>query len=124
MNKLYCIKFSDSDGNTIGYRADTLGSIDNHWGKCYGSLDTIKRIYNSTLESAHRKLALALNSVNSDGAELIGGGANTAESLREKSRYVTILEVIQNGDFNENAYSREEFDKLLESAKEIETRSL
>jgi hypothetical protein len=119
--KYYCHRLLDSSGELLGYRADSLGSLSKDWGKVYSSLSTAQRVSEFAHRSTHKRVADALSKVNAGAADLLRGADTRSIN---KTATVELLELHAGSEFNYSAYSREDFAKLLRTAKVLETKNV
>ena len=118
--KFFCHRLLDENGDLLGFRADSLGSLKQDWGKVFSTESTARRVLDFAHKSSHSVVANALKGVNNPASALIFAGSNSG-SL-EKTKTVELLELTGFDGFNVDAYTSESFAKLVKTAKVIETK--
>lgn len=124
-NFAYVFAFYDKDNNLLGFRADSLGSLSKTWGKCWSTQKSALKFF-STLrakgsnQSAHKILSTLLQGKNDVASALLN--ADTTDY--GKAVRLDLLQLKTFEGFNINAYSNEDFARLLTNQKILKTEKI
>ena len=126
MKKFHTLRYLDSDGNLVGYRADSLGSLRKDWGKVYdANYDSARNLFDrlKTTEksdhSGHNTLSKFLSGINKGAAALVDLGDN--KDVLKTTQTLQLLELTGFDGFNDGAYGKDDFQKLLKTSTVVDS---
>lgn len=123
MTTYQTVRYLDTNGNVLGYRADTLGSLRSDWGKVYKDATSVfDRLKQSKNHAQHKTLAKALSGVNSAGAAILAN--DTSEDRYGDAKTVQLLQFQAGDEYNYNGYGSDEFTRLVSDATVIDSFDL
>ena len=119
MRKFNVLRYLDTDGNLVGYRADSLGSLDKEWGKVFNAdYDSARNLFErlktreKSKHSGHDTLSRLLSGVNKGASKLVELGDSKGEL--ENVQVLQLLELGGFEGFNDGSYGKDDFKRLLE----------
>lgn len=121
----HVIRYVDKNGELVGYRSDSVGSVNPTWGKVYSNASELFHSLRDKAKeehSGHKKAAEAFGRINPGAADLFLSGDSTDKLQR--SHKVQLLQVKAYKGYNNDAYNSEDFAKLMKSAKVVEEAEL
>lgn len=126
MKRFNVLRYLDADGNLVGYRADSLGSLRKDWGKVFNAdYDSARNLFNrlktreKSKHSGHETLSKLLSGVNKGASGLVKLG--DSKGLLENAQELQLLELTGFDGFNDGSYGKDDFKKLLENSVVVDS---
>jgi hypothetical protein len=116
------IAYVDALGNVVGYRADTMGSINKRWGKVYKNAHKVfDRLKNTDSQSSHEIFAKLIADLNPDAAQKVSNDDSPKRYDNVISAQLLEFYVSPDQNFNENSYSTDGFITAISNAIVIDS---
>lgn len=129
MKKFHTLRYLDTDGNLVGFRADSLGSLRKDWGKVFdANYDSARNLFDrlklreKSKHSGHETLSKLLSGVNKGASHLVKVG--NSRSKLDEAHTLQLLELVGFDGFNNNSYGKDDFKKLLDNSTVVESAVL